>query len=186
MVLSEGSWSHCREAREPSLGKAGAVRGFTLLEILLALAVIGLLAAALTTVSWHLLGDNAKTPEDTFWDASREARKIALKNERETLLSYDEKEKDFVVTDGTVTKTFALPPIRDLTVDFLAAAQGRNGAVLIGGELVDTHTIPSVSFYSDGTCQPFRVQFRSGGPAHVLSIDPWTCAEVIKNDDNTY
>lgn len=185
MVLTEGSWSHCREAREPSLGKAGAARGFTLLEILLALAVIGLLAAALTTVSWHLLGDNAKTPEDTFWDASREARKIALKNERETHLSYDEKGKQFAVTDGTTSKTFPLPPIRGLTVDFLAAAQGRS-SVLIGGQLVDTRTIPSVSFYSDGTCQPFRVQFRSGGPAHVIAIDPWTCAEVMKADENTY
>ncbi len=193
MVFPEGSWSRCREAPEPSLQQAEAARGrgatrtrgFTMIEILLALAVIGLMAAAVTSISWHLVGDKRVTPDEVFWEASREARKTALKNEHEVRLSYDGKEKNFVVTDGASTKTFPLPPIRDLTVDFLPAQQGRS-AVLIGGQLVDTRSIPSVAFYSDGTCMPFRVQFRSGGPARVLSIDPWTCAEVISDKDNDF
>jgi general secretion pathway protein H len=36
-----------------------------------------------------------------------------------------------------------------------------------------------VIFYPDGTCSPFRIQFRSTSDAHVLSIDPWTCAQTL-------
>ena len=68
--------------------------------------------------------------------------------------------------------------MRELTVDFLSAQPGQS-SVLIGGELVDTKTVPAVTFYPDGTCSPFRAQFRAGGAAKVLSIDPWTCAQVL-------
>lgn len=161
-------------------------RGFTLLEILLAVALIGLLVSTLIATSWHLIGDRAVTPEEVFWEATREARKAALKSEHEHRMSFDDKEKAFVVTDGAVLKTFLVPAGGDeLTIDFLPGQQGRN-AVLIGGQLVDTRTIPEVSFYADGTCQPFRVQFRRNGPARIISIDPWTCAPVITRSDNPY
>jgi general secretion pathway protein H len=202
MAGHEGSWSLGRVAPELSRTGSPAVtgrapvkvtagtterraRGFTLLEILLAVALIGLLAAALVPTSLHLIGDQPVTPDDVFWQASREARKMALKSEHEVRLSFDEKEKNFVVTDGVGSKTFTVPPVRDLTIDFLQGKQGK-GSVLIGGQLVDTRTLPFVSFFADGTCVPFRVQFRTGGPARILTIDPWTCAPVIVSSDNTY
>ena len=51
------------------------------------------------------------------------------------------------------------------------------------GMLVETQPLPFVSSYSAGTCVPFRVQFRSTGAARTLSIDPWTCAEVLPPPD---
>jgi general secretion pathway protein H len=131
-----------------------------------------------------LIGDRPLTPEDIFWQATRETRKAALKSEHEERLSYDEKEKVFVVTDGIATQKFPLPPVRDLEINFLPAQQGKS-SVLIGGQLVDSRSLPSVSFYADGTCQPFQVQFRVGGPARILSIDPWTCAQVIASAEAT-
>jgi len=52
--------------------------------------------------------------------------------------------------------------------------------MLLGGELVETGTMPYVTLYRDGTCTPFRVQFHSSGAARIIAIDPWTCAEVLE------
>jgi hypothetical protein len=43
--------------------------------------------------------------------------------------------------------------------------------------------MPSVTFYDDGTCTPFRVQLRTNAGAHMLTIDPWTCAPVLTKSD---
>ena len=155
---------------------------FTLLEILLALALIGLLAGALVTISVRLTDAKPATPEAVFWEAVTEARKSALKHEQEERLSFDDKEKQFVLApDG---KTFAVPKAtHELTVDFLLAQSDNGSSVLIGGQLVDTKTVPSVTFFADGTCTPFRLQIRTDGPAKLLAIDPWTCAPVLPPKD---
>lgn len=159
-------------------------QGFTLLEILLALALIGLLSAVLITGGVNLLSDKPATPEAVFWKAVEQSRAAALTVEREVRLSYDAKQQAFVLDDGVTPKVLLVPPVRELTVDFLSSAPGLS-SVLIGGELVDTKTVPSVTFYPDGTCSAFRAQFRSGGSARVLSIDPWTCAQVLPRVENT-
>jgi len=157
------------------------LRGFTLLEIMLAVALIGLLSAALVSVAVHLADNRPRTAQEIFWEANHAARRTALKTEHEVQLSFDAKEKKFVVADGDATQAFPVPEAHDLTVDFLLA-QATGGSLLIGGQLVDTHTLPAVSFYPDGTCSPFRIQFRvTGGPAHVIAIDPWTCAAVLSD-----
>ncbi len=160
-----------------------ARRAFTLLEILLAIALIGLLAAVLVTGSVNLLSEKPATPEDVFWKAVRQSRATALTAEREVRLSFDDKQQAFVLDDGSGPSALAVPPAPGLTVEFLAAQAG-GSSVLIGGDLVDTQTVPAVTFYPDGTCSPFRVQFRTGGAPHVLSIDPWTCAPVLPRVDN--
>ncbi|MEO6874271.1 MAG: GspH/FimT family pseudopilin [Opitutaceae bacterium] len=159
-------------------------RGFTLLEILLAIALMALLAGVLVTGGAEMLSDKPATPQAVFWKATQQARKVALTGEREVRLSYDAKTQAFVLDDGTGPQTLAVPPTRELTIDFLSAQPGQS-SVLIGGSLVDTQTMPAVTFYPDGTCTPFRVQFRSGGGAQVLSIDPWTCAQVLTPQDST-
>lgn len=151
---------------------------FTLLEILLAIALMALLAAVLVTGGVNLLSEKPATPEAVFWKAVQQSRAAALTVEREVRLSYDAKEQAFVLNDGSTPQILAVPPTRELTVDFLAATPGQS-SVLIGGELVDTKTVPAVTFYTDGTCSAFRVQFRSGGTARILNIDPWTCAQVL-------
>lgn len=173
----------------PSPGnRAGRGRaGFTMLEILLVLGLIALLTGSLVTVSMHLVGDRAATPEDVFWEASRSARKLALETGNDARLTFDEKEKTFVVgANGAPGQTFALPPVRGLTVDFLPPKQGRFSSVLIGGQLVDTNRLTAVTFYADGTCAPFRVQLRNeGAPARILNIDPWTCAPMLTTDEGS-
>ncbi len=159
------------------------VRAFTLLEILLAIALMALLAGALVSGSAQLIGDKPATPEDVFWQVVQKARQAALKSEGEVRLSFDAKDKAFVLGDGTVSKSFPVPPAKELTVDFLSAQTG-GSTVLIGGALVDTQTMPFVTFYPDGTCTAFRVQFRAGGFARILTIDPWTCAQVLARADN--
>jgi len=145
---------------------------------------MGLLAAVLVTGSVNLLSDKPATPEATFWKAVQQSRATALTAEHDVRLSYEAKEQAFVLNDGVTPLSLPVPPMRELTVDFLAAQAGQS-SVLIGGELVDTKTVPAVTFYPDGTCSAFRVQFRSGGAARVLVIDPWTCAQVLPRGDNT-
>ena len=164
-------------------GRIGRQRGFTLLEILLAIAVIGLLATTVIGVSAHLVTAKPSSPDDVFWQACQAARRAALVSGRDQTLSFDPKAKAFSVSDGTVAKAFPVPAASDdLTVDFLTTQSGPN-AILLGGTLVQTQTIPTVAFYSDGTCVPFQAQIRAKGAAHVQSIDPWTCARVLTPPD---
>lgn len=172
-------------ARPPRPVTSRRRTGFTLLEILLAVALIGLLSAGLVSGAAHLIDSRAQTPEQVFWEAAQAARRTALKREHEVRLSFSEKvnerERGFLVTDDAEVQVFPVPPSRDLTVSLLAAAS-RGGSVLIGGQLVDTEDLPAAIFYPDGTCQPFRVQFRNNGPARVIAIDPWTCAPVLSTE----
>jgi len=176
-------------------------RGFTLLEVLLSIALIALLAGVLVGLSSRLTTDQPATVSDVFWLAVREARKAALKSEHEIRLRFDKEKKQFLLIDGiapatlaadgitrieTPRKTFPVPPVvsADLAVDFLAPApKGGGNAILVGGVLIEAQTIPYVSFYADGTCRPFRAQFVRGGATSMLAIDPWTCAPVLTPRD---
>jgi general secretion pathway protein H len=67
----------------------------------------------------------------------------------------------------------------DVKLDFLSTQKSRT-AILVGGQLIETQILPTVTFYADGTCTPFRVQIRTErGVAQTLAIDPWTCAPVL-------
>jgi prepilin-type N-terminal cleavage/methylation domain-containing protein len=177
-------------------------RGFTLLEILLSLAILALLASVLVGGASHLTSQQPVTPDDVFWEAVREARKAALKAEHEMRLRFDKEKKQFVLVDGeapptaasltpTLIKEEEVPlkifpvPERsagDLTVDFLSA-QKCGLAILVGGVVMESQPIPFVTFYGDGTCTAFRAQFARNGGSHTLSIDPWTCAPVLTPAD---
>lgn len=170
--------------RRAHLAGCGGGPAFTLLEILLALALLGLLASALISGAVRLVSAAPQSPEDVFWEAARTARRTALNAEREVRLSFDPKEKAFVLDDAGAKRSFPVPDApRELTIDFLHA-QATGGSVLIGGQLVDTATREDVTFYGDGTCAPFRVQFRTNGPANVIAIDPWTCAPVLTEENS--
>ena len=161
-----------------------ASRAFTLIEILLAVALLGLLSAVMVSVATNLTDARPRSPEDFFWEAARTARRTALISETDVRLSYDSKEKAFVLSSQKGEQRFPLTATRELTVDLLQA-RSSGGSILIGGQLVDTQTLPSVSFYADGTCSPFRVQFRETGAARIVAIDPWTCAPVLPEAPKT-
>lgn len=153
-------------------------RGFTILEILVALALLALLGGIFATSSYRLL-NRPMTPEDIFWRAVTEARKYALFNQRDVQLAYDEKGKAFLASTIDGSRTYPVPYEGELTLDFLRVGSDRRSSILLGGVLVETEPLPSVTFYADGTCSPFRVQIRTGGSARYISIDPWTCAPVL-------
>ncbi len=154
---------------------------FTLLEILLVLALIGLLTSVLVVGVNQMTADKPTTPDEVFWHAVGQCRKQALLSSHDVLLTFSSKEKQVALNatwpGGGATFPFESAP--DLKVDFLTAQKGES-AILLGGQLVETKTIPHVTFYADGTCAPFRAQFKSpGGESRVLAIDPWTCAAVL-------
>ncbi len=154
-------------------------RGFTLLEVLLALAVIALLATVLVGGSATLLRDRSASIDDVFWKACQAARKTAVKTGNPFYLSYDDKTKAFVVDDGSRPQSFPIPSTaKDVAINFLQAS-GDQSEVLIGGVAVATGDAPPVIFFPDGTCTPFKVQIMEAGSPHILSIDPWTCAQVL-------
>jgi prepilin-type N-terminal cleavage/methylation domain-containing protein len=158
----------------------GGRRGFTLLEVLVTLALIALLTGVLVVGTNHLLGDRPKSAEELFWGAVREARKDALFNNREVRLSFDTKAHVLVASAADVETVHPFVPKETGTLDFLAAkSPGSSSAILVGGQLVETQTLPFVTFYGDGTCSPFRVQLKIRGGARILEIDPWTCAPML-------
>lgn len=174
-------------APAPPDRRRAAVGGFTLLEVLLALAIIALIATVLIGGSATLLSDRALTPSDVFWKTVQECRKTALKNGKDVRLSFEAKEKKFVLSDAAgldqATREFPIPsPGDDLTLTFLTTQKGAS-MMLIGGVAVETQTLSSVTFYSDGTCTPFRTQIQRNSGVTVLSIDPWTCAAVLTPAD---
>jgi prepilin-type N-terminal cleavage/methylation domain-containing protein len=185
----------CSAASRRRHGAAVFARGFTLLEILLVILLIGLVGAVLIGGSAQLLNEKPVAAEDVFWSAVQHARKAALVAEHDVRLKFDSEKKRFLLFDGTAAPLPASPretveevPLQefpipsatpDLAVDFLVQAKGGN-AILVGGVLVESQPIPYVTFYGDGTCTAFRLQiFRTGG-AHVLTVDPWTCAPMLE------
>jgi prepilin-type N-terminal cleavage/methylation domain-containing protein len=185
-----------------SLSKAARrpARGFTLLEVLLTLAIIALLASVLIGGSARLLNEQPVSVDDIFWKAVREARKTALKAEHDIRLKFDKDKKQFVIIDGVAPatlaadgftkeevplKTFPIPPesSSDLMVDFLGASTKGANLILIGGVALESSPVQFVTFYSDGTCMAFRAQISRKGAVHTLNIDPWTCAPVLTPAD---
>lgn len=156
---------------------------FTLLEILLVLALIGLIGAVVTGGIIRVIDTDHLSPEDVFWQACHAAQRLASLSEREVDLSFDAKMKKLVWSNGLETGQAAFDAKDgDVSVQFLEARQG-GSLILIAGQVVETEEMPRVKFYPDGTCTAFRVQFRAGATAWQVVIDPWTCAPVLEKSE---
>jgi general secretion pathway protein H len=159
---------------------AGARAGFTLLEVLVTIALIALLTGVLVVGTGRLLGDRPKTPDELFWRAAAAAHKDALLHNQPVRLSLDPATAEFVLAAATAETRLPFVPKAISELDFLPPkTTGPGAAMLIAGELVETRTQPFVTFYGDGTCAPFRVQLRGPAQTRVLEIDPWTCAPML-------
>ena len=162
--------------------KRNSQSAFTLLEILLAIALVALISTALIAGSVSLLKDKPSSADDVFWQAVVQARKAALQGGREVRMSFDSDQEAFVIDDGVAPPADVPIPSapKDLAVAFVAAQSNGADMVLLGGTAVDVQPMPSVTFFSDGTCSPFRLQIQARTGAHLLEIDPWTCAQKLK------
>jgi general secretion pathway protein H len=168
-----------------TISATGDRRGFTLLEILLALALVALLATLFIGGSAALIADKPLTPDDVFWKVCQQARKTALTGTNDVVVTFDPKQIAFVIDDTVTPVTMPIANSPDLVVDFLSTQKGTS-AILLAGVAVETQTLPYVTFYTDGTCSPFKVQFRNKQGAHILAIDPWTCAQVLTPIDPSH
>lgn len=148
----------------------------------MALALIALLAGVLVTGTTHLLEEGSKTPSEMLLKAIGDSRRLAVQENCEVALSFNKDTRIFTLTSyktgtGVVAATLPVATEGDFGLDFLVARKGNS--VLIGGVLVETATVPAVSFYADGTCTAFRVQITGLANPDVIAIDPWTCAPIL-------
>jgi prepilin-type N-terminal cleavage/methylation domain-containing protein len=164
-----------------SISRIAAGRaGFTLLEVLVTIALIALLTGVLVVGTSRLLGDRPKTPDELFWLAAAAARKQALLQNQSVRLSLDAKSREFILASAASETRMPFVSTQLSEIEFLPPkSPSTYSAILIAGELVETRTQPFVTFYGDGTCSPFRVQLKSRTQTRVLEIDPWTCAPML-------
>ena len=155
---------------------------FTLLEIIVVIALMGMLAAVLSVGASRLLADRPDSPEQIFWGAVGEARKFALTNQSEVRLRFDRESQAFVASTEQGERSFPIQFEGELELNFLGMRKGES-SILVGGRLIETSPLDSVRFFDDGTCTPFRAQLIVRGQTPlVLEVDPWTCAEILRSD----
>ncbi len=168
--------------RRPAIIAAYRTRaaGFTLLEILLVLTLMGLIMAMVIAGVTRVFSSDHPPPEDVFWQACRSAQKMASLSDQNVTFSFDAQTNRLVWTNGAETEDATFDPADGkVGIQFLQAQQG-GSLILIAGQVVETQEVPHVTFYPDGTCSAFRVQFRVGKNTWQVAIDPWTCAPMLQ------
>ena len=146
------------------------------------LAVIALLGVLLLPgVNSLMRTISNEDPDRIFTDAVNAARERALTANRTVLLRFDKEKRLLTWSDESSLQQLELPA--GVKLQFMQPKEGT--MVLIGGVLVESQEVPVVRFYSDGTCDRFRVQIRQGqGAPQIITVDPWTCAPML-NAENT-
>lgn len=160
--------------------------GFTLLEIIVVIALLGTLAAILTVGASRLLVDRGESPVEVFWYAVGEARKQALQREIDIDLRFNNDDQVFIAATPVGEKAIPIPGSSPLQIEFLGVGGG-GATIMIGGRLVETSVLDHVTFYRDGTCTPFRARLTpEGGQPEILEIDPWTCAPILRDEEDRF
>ena len=161
----------------------GVGRAFTLIEILLVLALIGLLTSVFVVGVNRMLETPPVTAEGAFWAMVTEARRYALQHEINVRMTFDETTTSLLATadDGTVLPAVVAPTgTKYVFQPGLTASTASSG---LGSSLVTDTPLTAIMFYSDGTCSLFRLQVEGGGfgmnAAQIVQIDPWTCAPLV-------
>ena len=162
-----------RRARHIPSG-ASARRGFTLLEILLVLLLLGLMGSVLVGGAASLLSSaREQDPEAALLAFMQERRGEAVETDRVIEVEQLPEDQGFM---WGAEEIFALPAGTTGTRVRLIRAEA-GGASLIGGQLEET-PLEKLRFYPDGSCDPVRIEIRRGDSRRVLVIDPWTAAPL--------
>jgi len=149
---------------------------FTLVEVLLVVAVLGMVAFAFIGGASDLFRAKEPRPDDVFWQGVTAARQLALESDQTVTLQYNQEKHTLGWTTAKASGGSLVFPGRSL--EFLPVTQ--QGAVLIGGRLTETDSIKFVRFYPDGGCDAFRAQLTdASGGLTIVAIDPWTCAPML-------
>jgi prepilin-type N-terminal cleavage/methylation domain-containing protein len=151
-------------------------RAFTLLEVILAIALLGLVASLFITGGSELFRARQRTMADVFWAAVQAARLQAVQEDTTVILRFEEKSKRLLW--GASGDSHGLDwPGRNL--EFLPTES--RDTILLGGQLVHTNRLETVRFFADGTTDRFRVQLTNAdGQVSLLDLDPWTAAPVLR------
>jgi prepilin-type N-terminal cleavage/methylation domain-containing protein len=151
-------------------------RAFSLIEVLLVLALFGLVGALFITGGSEMFRARERTMTDVFWEAVQAARLQAVQEDTTVVLRFDEKAKRILW--GATDESHGLDwPGRNL--EFLPTES--RDTILLGGQLVDTGGLATVRFFADGTTDRFRVQLTGAdGKVSRLELDPWTAAPVLR------
>lgn len=152
------------------------LRGFTLIEILLVLALMTLLVSLFFAGASDYFRAQEKTMETVFWESVQAARLQAVEGDQTVKLRYDEKKHQLLWGAGETAGTSAWP---GKNLEFLPVE--KRDAILIGGQLIETGGTGAVKFYADGCVENFKAQL-TGTDGHVsyLEIDQWTCAPITR------
>jgi prepilin-type N-terminal cleavage/methylation domain-containing protein len=163
----------------------GGRRAFTLLEILLVIALIGLLSGVLIQGAAGLLNPGPETPVQAFWKMTGTARRYALQHECQVRMTVNNTtgELEAHAADGTDLDAIKLPA--GSSIRLLPGLTTTNASSTSASAFtVDQNTpLAGVTFYEDGTCNLFRAEITldGGSTPYVIEVDPWTCATMLKN-----
>ena len=150
------------------------------MEVLLVVALIAVVAT-LFVVSMESLGRTSpgEELEGAFWKAMAQAREKALTSRQPVEIRIDRDAGCFQLTGGSVaipSGNWGQDTVWDVT---FTEDLPVNDFILVRGQLVTRRPIPSVRVFPDGTCQTFSVEFTLGTAKHLVTIDPWTGAEML-------
>ncbi len=151
-------------------------RGFTLIEILLVVALLGLGALLLVNGVTDITRVREPRSDEIFWQGVTAARQLALETDQTVSFRYDRDKR--LLTWSAGPESLHSLAFSGRLLEFLPVTG--QGTVLIGGQLAETGSLTVVRFYPDGGCDAFRAQLTDASDHRtVLAIDPWTCAPML-------
>ncbi|MDQ5979618.1 MAG: ral secretion pathway protein [Verrucomicrobiota bacterium] len=148
-----------------------------MLEVILAIALLGLVAGLFISGGSDMFRSRQRTPADIFWEAVQAARLQAVQEDVVVTMRFDEKNQR-LLWHGPAGGEHGLDwPGKNL--EFLPA--DADDTILLGGQLVATGAVMAVRFHADGTTDRFRVQLTDAeGRVSQLELDPWTAAPIVR------
>lgn len=160
-----------------------ATRGFSLIELLLALAIMGLASSLIIMSSDSVFRGVGERPiPDLLQDAVREARYHAGKKKESIQLRFDEENASFVISANSASELSRIPTGYDpeetsLEVNFygILPSRGDGFPEIASAERI---LVDHVIFAPDRTSTPFEVEIRVENESSRHRFDPFSEIEM--------